>query len=542
MSSLFESVDKIKSDRKSLFGDSRPQPHFLQFTPGVVTAVVTSEETGTFADNLRNINSILAKPHYGTEFYTPGLDDEKNRYYPLLRGIVDVPTIGDPVLLCSFDEVGYYLGPLNTQNSPNYNVDHVNLRRGFRRQNNQVIDFDKDGFIKTFSDTLSKSPSGNTRDVIGLSRDFMRISALPRMQKYHISSLDDPREDKNIVANETGEKGEVHGDMILEGRHGNSIRIGSRDVNPYIFISNGRPLDRAMESTLDGSIFAMLETGTIHSHFIQDIVLEGDQYKFKPFVIASDTVEDSKRPMGSLVSMVNGDEDATKLIYEYELPQQLQSSDRITINARSDSLFLSALQNTHIGAGKSITFSANKDSIFDVSNIYLGKQAKTEKEEDKGQGLLLGENLRALLEHLVDILIEMNGHCQTAPIPLGFQMGTPGTLKLELQKIKTALTKDTNSFISTKHFIESEDKEYKATHKKSQAEKPAPTAQKSARTVNNEAEVQQIINKYVLGKRWSVGMATAAVDGYDLNKLALARDAYREGEIGIKDVTDEDWL
>ena len=31
-------------------------------------------------------------------------------------------------------------------------------------------------------------------------------------------------------------------------------------------------------------------------------------------------------------------------------------------------------------------------------------------------------------------------------------------------------------------------------------------------------------------------------DGYDLNKLALARDAYREGEIGIKDVTDEDWL
>ena len=27
---------------------------------------------------------------------------------------------------------------------------------------------------------------------------------------------------------------DTHGDMMLEGRHGNSIRIGSRDVNPYI--------------------------------------------------------------------------------------------------------------------------------------------------------------------------------------------------------------------------------------------------------------------------------------------------------------------
>ena len=117
-------------------------------------------------------------------------------------------------------------------------------------------------------------------------------------------------------------------------------------------------------------------------------------------------------------------------------------------------MFLSALQNTHIGAGKSITFSANKDSIFDVSNIYLGKQAKTEKEEDKGQGLLLGENLRALLEHLVDILIEMNGHCQTAPIPLGYNGGIPGTLMTELIKIKSALGKNVNNFVSSKHFIE----------------------------------------------------------------------------------------
>ena len=35
---------------------------------------------------------------------------------------------------------------------------------------------------------------------------------------------------------------DIPGDMIFEGRHGNSIRIGSRWVNPYIMISNGRTL------------------------------------------------------------------------------------------------------------------------------------------------------------------------------------------------------------------------------------------------------------------------------------------------------------
>ena len=33
---------------------------------------------------------------------------------------------------------------------------------------------------------------------------------------------------------------ETTGDTIIEGRHGNSLRIGSRSNNPYVFISNGR--------------------------------------------------------------------------------------------------------------------------------------------------------------------------------------------------------------------------------------------------------------------------------------------------------------
>ena len=42
-----------------------------------------------------------------------------------MRGFVDVPTKGDPVLLCTIGGIKYYLGPLNTSNDPNYNKDNL---------------------------------------------------------------------------------------------------------------------------------------------------------------------------------------------------------------------------------------------------------------------------------------------------------------------------------------------------------------------------------------------------------------------------------
>ena len=38
--------------------------------------------------------------------------------------MVDVPTKGDPVLLCTMGGINYYLGPLNTAGNPNFNMDN----------------------------------------------------------------------------------------------------------------------------------------------------------------------------------------------------------------------------------------------------------------------------------------------------------------------------------------------------------------------------------------------------------------------------------
>jgi hypothetical protein len=421
---------------------------------------VTSTESGAYdrvKDTYRQINSILAKPHFGRKFRKGASTDDENRYYPLLRGMADVPVMGDPVLLCTMGGVQYYFGPLNTAGSPTWNVDHTQL-------------IAQDIFIPDFSEEERYS-----RDLTGLSKNFVKDPSFFRLQKKYNEHLDNP------VGDKTSHR-DIHGDLILEGRHGNSIRIGSRHVNPYIVISNKRSLDQVEESTYDGSIMGMFARGSIRQHFLDDRVKKDDVYIDSPFFLGSDAVEEDevrKRLMSNLVSHVNQDNDATKIIYHYgnETPAEgeeenvlgshtLLNSDRIIINSRKDSLFFSSFSNIHLGASNTLTISTEKEMIVESSEIFFGKQAKDYRsglkivhEEDVRQGMILGENLREWLEALTEVLIQSNSHQHGAPTPLGYHPddgigGLPGSQRTKLRELKEYLVKDVNDIVSIHHFIE----------------------------------------------------------------------------------------
>ena len=124
MGSTFVSKDPSKSDRVGLFNNAKPQPVWLQFVPGIVKNVITNVNSAGY-NSSRDINSITAVSHFGEDIrYNAAMNVQ---YYPLFRGIVDVPVIGDQVLLCTFGGVNYYIGPINTVNSPNWNIDHLNF-------------------------------------------------------------------------------------------------------------------------------------------------------------------------------------------------------------------------------------------------------------------------------------------------------------------------------------------------------------------------------------------------------------------------------
>ena len=211
------------------FGRKANVPQLMQFVPGRVEVVVLNN-TDYFARGsdlvayAENINTIIAFPYYNkikrrADIFKDGNWD-KYRYFPLLRGMYEMPAQGDPVLLCTIGGQNFFLGPLNTENNVNWNEDLM-LSKMF-----------PPGYSET-GDNSAKAPVP-----LVMNRSFQKQPLRERMQKMdddtvsdlHHMNLDNPKASPNIISN--------HGDLMMEGRHGNSIRIGSRYNNPYMIFSN----------------------------------------------------------------------------------------------------------------------------------------------------------------------------------------------------------------------------------------------------------------------------------------------------------------
>ena len=429
MASIFVTSKEVKAE--GFLGKDISVPFYLQFVPGYVTKVITSNRSLAYDNNLRNQNSIIAKSHIN---YNPLNKDtavgEEGRYYPMFRGITDVPAKGDPVLLCTIGNINYYLGPLNVINSPNWNFDNMKI------------------------DDFSSGPQEDTptvRDLKGESLNYDKTSH-KRLIKTYKNDLDKPH----------GAVNEIHGDLMLEGRHGNSIRIGSRSVNPYIFISNGRNEGNYVEGTKDGSLISITKDGSIRQHFSGDGRIKQKKIVSELFTLGSDSPEikeregePNKRLISGMVTAVNGGIDATELIYNYNKNQILQTSDRITINAKKDHLFLSSIGNIHIGAGNNLTISVNNDLIIDSRNIYLGKPTDG-NESFEMEPMVLGNKLATVLNDLITCLSTANFISPAgSPLPVIDSTGkpiatVPGVNRKSLQTIQGEI----NNILSTYHFIE----------------------------------------------------------------------------------------
>jgi len=426
-----------KKGHKGLFGGRQSVPVWLQFVPGVVMDVVINNESPAYKND-RDINSILAKSHVVSNKGIKLKNVTKKRYYPLLRGITDTPIKGDQVLLCTFGGINYYLGPVNTVNSPNWNVDHMNLGKSS----------ELGGIAKSVAGALGLNK-------YGVSSTFPSSNQIKRLQKDFKTPLDDSLDRykrKKLI--------ETHGDMVFEGRHGNSLRIGSRDMNPYIIISNGRSLGNDTESNLDGTIVMISDDGTIHEHFPGDIefVEEGEPEQTM-FVLSSDTVgKDKEEGQKRMIGSKDPESEESTGLYNYlwNEPHFFLNSDKITINSKKESIFLSSIQDVVIGAGKTLEFVSENETVIESSNIYLGRQARIKKAEggeEPAEPLVLGEQLRLFLEELIGILETQHGLCQGAPIPIMDSTGAP--LVPKWQQLKNKISKvDTAPFNSQYHFIE----------------------------------------------------------------------------------------
>ena len=398
---------------KGFAGKEYSLPTYLQFVPGYCVEAVHSQESLGFKGP-STINSIYAVSHV---MNTTGKRrqqsfSEDNRYFPLLRNHGDVPTKGDPVLLCTIGKINYYLGPLNTiNNSPTWN-DDLNYKKELTIQNSDIT-------------------QNTQRGERGESVNFNKEASYQRLQKIRNEELDYGK-----VVNE------VTGDYLIEGRHGNSVRVGSRSNNPYIFISNKRGYLNKFESLSDGSLITITSNGTLAQHFsgYYDVNTEEN---ITGFQLSSDGVEDNTYPIGTIHSDLNNGADIQETIYGYNGNQMLLQSDRITLNSKLDDIFVSSIKDIHIGAGEKLSINAPISFNILSNNVNIGNSNKATMES-----MVLGDSLLELLTELVEALNGAASLFYGSPLPLVDSTNAPLATKM------TAIQQKLNTILSTKHKIE----------------------------------------------------------------------------------------
>ena len=413
MSSTFTTFSGQKV--KGFAGKEYSVPVYLQFVPGYCAEAVHSRESLGYKGP-SSINTIYAVSHVQN---TTGKRrqqsfSEDNRYFPLLRNHGDVPTKGDPVLLCTIGKINYYLGPINTiNNNPTWN-DDLNYRKE----------------LTIRSDEIGKITERGAR---GESLNFNKEVTYSRLQKKRNKDLD-----YGTTINE------VTGDYLIEGRHGNSVRVGSRSNNPYIFISNKRDNMNIFETLSDGSLITITSNGTLAQHFpnYYDVI---KQENIKGFKLQSDTVENNTYPIGDVYSDLNNGVDIQQAIYGYDKNQMLLHSDRITLSSKLDDIFVSSIKDIYIGSGRHLSLTSPTSLNIISNNVNIGN---FKKEGVTMESMVLGDALLEVLTETLDALSKAASLFYGSPLPL--TDGTAAPLSAKIIPIQQKLDR----ILSTKHKIE----------------------------------------------------------------------------------------
>jgi hypothetical protein len=232
------------------------------------------------------------------------------------------------------------------------------------------------------------------------------------------------------------ERGNIHpllpfeGDIIQEGRWGNSIRFGSTvknqpnnwsavgsDGDPIIILRNGQPSNASKEGWIPITENINTDLASIYATSTQQIPLNA-----------------------SSTSYVSYKSDAPIIPNKYSGNQLIVSSGRLVFNSTTDHILLSAKKTVNLNAVISVNIDA-PDTIIQSNNIYLGSK-------DATQPVLLGNTTVQLLNQLITNLNAFMNICSTA---VSTAPGSPlGPLNMAASQMITTLNQLQSNLEGTK--------------------------------------------------------------------------------------------
>lgn len=356
----------------------------FSFQLGHVEAVFTDKsDFKVFRDSqIPDTNKIL----FTAVGVSAGIADELDAV-PLLRGLSDSVQRGDLVLYTTINGKRYYLGPLNTRNDPSNTVDPY--YNPLKNNSQFVGDLSKDNADGT---NLLSPEQKNPR----LSKPNDLIMDFP--------SLSNQVDVSTIMYSESN-----FSDLVLEGRYGNAIRIGSRNQNPRLIISNNNN-DSVETLGNGGSIFAMTSIGTIDNNFPTETHKEernGELLDIPGYRLSAD-LDNKTIGFGNDIpenifnlnyGFIKDYSSEESVIPNNEFDQIIISSDRIIFNSTVEDITISANRNINIGSNKNFTLNNKGFSVFQSPNIYIGEAAKRRE-----QPMVLGDQLQKLFVKILRLL------------------------------------------------------------------------------------------------------------------------------------------
>lgn len=312
----------------------------------------------------------------------PSPDFEKNNFakplfpniknYPLENEIVyliqlPTPEIQDNPAIVSY----YYFTPINIWNSVHHNAVPDNIYGELLPESQQ-----KD-YQQTSEGNVRRVTDGGTD--ITLGKTFKEEIKIKSLLPYE-------------------------GDMIIEGRFGNSIRIGSSVSNAKIKnnwseIGNGDPI-------------MIIRNGQHDNGQDPWVPIIEDINKDKSSIYLTST---QKIPLDVISKEYKSYDNQPENPKDYQRAQLIFSSGRLLLNAYEDSILLSSKKSINLNSRGTINIDSKDKMVVNSPKIFLGSKDATEP-------LLLGNKTEDLLQKLLSGLKEL---CDVLPTVGTPNPGTP---------------------------------------------------------------------------------------------------------------------
>jgi hypothetical protein len=378
----------------------------MNFEVAVVKDIVLNDSSKYFANvgEWNGIGTVYFKKVKGNNYKSEGFAKpyfSNFSNYPLLEELVYIFSLPSPdIQTNNFKEIYYYITPLNIWNSNHHN----GIPNIFENKN--LPDSQKRDYVQTQAGAVRRVEDGSSD--INLGQTFKERSNIKPVKKFE-------------------------GDVIIEGRLGNSIRLGST------IQQNSKPLNNWSELGYSGDPILILRNGQGDTGSVGFLPTEENINQDPSSIYLTSTQKIPFQVASS--NYFSYKENTPTLPDQYSGKQILINSGRLILNSSEDHLLLSSKKSISLNSVTGLNIDTNKVTL-QTENIYLGSKSATEP-------LVLGDALEAVIKELISIIQDIAVQSATAansggPIPT-LNQKAPGWIN-RLNTINTSIFKSKYNF------------------------------------------------------------------------------------------------